>query len=585
MKHKQYCIATVGIRSQALSNRAKIKKTVLRYLVNQNRVFQGSYYPSSQLLELPNIAQRAAKDILLSVFGSEYSNRPEIQILSCDDELVQKELVNKVVEYCTGVLSHSSGPYGVFSNSDTISDLEVCTNRFLENYYGWRDLEAYLTYHFVRKLVPLSIHKAPIPTKEVRTDLHNNNQSMKPLKSHLHYALDRQIVVTSSLCERRKSRRNDPFNVLSSSICTHIQPKATLTNHEDLVASLKFVPFVDTIDPILCTFSLDDKVRIFSGSYCRSTFAGPVQQTGGTTVESEGKCHQIAACSLRGEVCLFDIEMGHTVASISTPLNYSRFGRENIANRVEWYAITSSKGNIATGGNHGVVALWDPQISQPVEYFRINRKSEEPKIRSVAMDPSCSLVAAASGKLVYIWDIRFSMSPLVVLKSPASSQGPIDHILFEPLSSHHHMFAGYRDGSIHRLKIFDNLPRNTRVFHNHVVPKVGERPVSVNFDTTPNGRNIVGLASGGKVAVYDVLGSFPDSSRQLLSPIATRKSGLIASSMIFGERRKTPAFLGTFGGGSSEVLRVAVANNLNYGGDILFATTSTLLDVTLWGMK
>lgn len=195
----------------------------------------------------------------------------------------------------------------------------------------------------------------------------------------------------------------DFVSICTRHICSHIKPRITLHEHEDLVASLKFFPSSSSATPILCTFALDDKIRLFQGAHCRTVVAGPVQQTGGTVISSNAsssRVGQVAACSLRAELDIYDMEVGERVTCMFAPSSLIV-----PKGRIEWYTITSSSwsGLITTGGNYGVVALWDSRVSHPVEFFQANTKSEEQKIRSVAIDPTETLLAAAYGRTISIW--------------------------------------------------------------------------------------------------------------------------------------------------------------------------------------
>lgn len=431
----------------------------------------------------------------------------------------------------------------------------------LEKYFRFR--------HFRHSSLPWFSVDIPSSRKKSAFQKNVNILRMKPSPSCLDYVLKRQVFVGNRSLQS-VSLRNDLVSICAPLVCSRIEPRFILHDHDDLVASLKFIPS----SHLLCSFALDDKIRVFQGAHCHSVLSGPLQQTGGTIVSDE----QVAACSLRAELGIFDIRRGERISSMFAPSSLIL-----PKGRIEWYTITSSWNSfIATGGNYGVVALWDSRASLPVEFFQANMKPEEQKIRSVAIDPTETLLSAACGRTVHIWDIRRSISILKTI--PLSSQGPIDHILFDPLSSFK-LYAGHRDGSIHSLNILKENKPIEKIFNEHEAPSVANRPVSVNFDISPDGRHLFGLAHFGKVAIYDVFGDTPNTDSRSFNQSSAALSTSPTGEYSTKRRRKISSFLGTLGDASSELVRIATAHNLSCASDILFATASTSLDVTLWGMK
>lgn len=178
------------------------------------------------------------------------------------------------------------------------------------------------------------------------------------------------------------------------------------------------------------------------------------------------------------------------------------------------------------------------------------------------------------------------------ITSSSPAQGPIDHILFDPLFSFT-LYAGYRDGSIHSMNLFEDNKPLEKIFKQHEAPSVANRPVSVNFDASPDGRHLFSLARFGKVGVYDAFGNAPVElkTESSPSPVDTASSHTMTSPMVSipgarsNHKRRISSFLGTLGDEPSELVRIATGNNLSSGADILLATASTSLDVTLWGVQ
>ncbi|GJQ12429.1 hypothetical protein GpartN1_g4220.t1 [Galdieria partita] len=558
-----------------------LRKSLLRHLTH-SILLEDPFPLLDNSYNLAYIRKRAAEDILCSALEDNANwIAVALEAKSCD-------------KYCPSYLWHKQGFCFPFHSYESYLVYCAC---LLEEFSSGpfvisrcalhSEIYFRVILHLYRRFVSPSIDRNPFFASHKHSVSKRNlkRSCMKPVQSYFQYILNREVLVKNSLYERGGSLGKDWVSICAPRLCSHIRPRVTLHDHEDLVASLKFLPAPSSSTTILCTFALDDKIRLFRGSHCSTIVSGPLQQTGGTVISqsSMNRVGQVAACSLRSELDIFDMEVGERVASMFAPSSLIV-----PKGRIEWYAITSSwNGFIATGGNYGVAALWDSRVSQPVEFFQTNKKPEEQKIRSVAIDPTETLLGAACGRTIYIWDIRNSFSILKTVTSSLHSQAPIDHILFDPFHSFK-LYAGYRDGGIHCLNILKDKKPLEKIFKQHEAPIVANRPVSVNFDASPDGRHLFGLSRFGKVAVYDVLGDTPLKTVRNHSLGGTAQSQHVigasdSSSSTYSQRR--PSFLGTLGDESSEFLRIATAHNLNSGSDILFATASTSLDVTLWGMK
>ncbi|GJD06345.1 hypothetical protein Gasu2_07700 [Galdieria sulphuraria] len=534
-----------------IRKRSVFRKSLLRYLACC--IFLNDPYPLlDNSYNFAYLTKRAAEDVLCSAL----EDNANWVIETLEHLLPEKNPCDRL---CPNHLWHKQGICRHFDSHDWYLVYSAC---LLEKFFSEPFVILRCALHseiYFRLFLPLSRHFIS-PTidqisfsalsKHTTTKKTAKKSFMNPVQSYFEYILSREVLVKKSLCKRGRRLVKDWVSICAPHLCSHIRPRITLHEHEDLVASLKFLPSPSSSTPILCTFALDDKIRLFRGAHCSLVVAGPLQQTGGTVISQGSTTHrvgQVAACSLRSELDIFDMEVGERVSSMFAPSSLIV-----PKGRIEWYTITSSwNGFIATG-----------------EFFQ---------------------TSAACGRTIYIWDIRNSFSIFKTVTSSSHSQGPIDHILFDPLDSFK-LYAGYRDGSIHSLNILKNNKPLEKIFKEHEAPSVANRPVSVNFDASPDGRHLFGLSRFGKVAVYDVLGDASIESKTIrnhsLGSTSSSQSVTISSSLETPVRRtRTASFLGTLGDESSELLRIATAQNLNSGSDILFATASTSLDVTLWGMK